>query len=573
MTAPLISVTERRNAIRKLAARKAVELPLLPSGFWFHSDIRDNFYYAIHLFASSIEGDMDEGMPEEQRNAANNLAEGMIHNVLKLQVQDPGHPMYGHWPLGLGDNPAAAKPHPLPVELMGCLLILFYNKYQQTLPIELKSDLSIAILHMYQSDVYRHPLKQIHHHEAKHTALKLLLGHQFDDKELLESGLASLKQQLHHIREFGFKEYGCLPWHWHWIQAFTCVWEVVDHPETRKTVSKMLDCLWDIRADYYLKGTWVGAQSRQWPHDAPLDNNTLLDYIAFGDFPEPAAITRLEGAALYTYEVAEAIVKKAVHRRLPQEVKRKIRFAGADRTVTEEAHTYVYITPDYATGGIWERRDEFDNEQQRWDVTFPLTSPAITGGNNINQALFFHPGVKYKAGDDRHASPYGEVLFHLDSMIQLWAIPSSTAPDDIYPEIVGCLPKGDWRFQDQSGYGRIGDVYMAFHLMNEWTYTEKTDRISISSPLKAGLNGVVVEVVSCHEAAALGIDSLEKLAESMHSSKAAYTALPSEEAESKLQVHYRTRRNDILALTIGPEGYERMINGEPVNLADYPVSP
>ncbi|NOU92642.1 hypothetical protein GC093_05280 [Paenibacillus sp. LMG 31456] len=568
------TATERRNAIRKLAANKAIELPLLPSGFWFKSDIRDNFYYATHLFASCVERNSEDNRTEEQHNAAMQLAVDMIGNVLKLQVQDSDHPMYGHWPLGLGDNPAAAKAHPLPVELMGCLIILFYNKYQHTLPIELKSDMSLAILHIYQSDVYRHPIQHVHHHEAKHTALKLLLAHQFDDKELLEQGLGFLKQQLQHVREFGFKEYGCLPWHWHWIQAFTCVWELVDNPDVQQVVSEMLDLLWRLRADYYLKGTWVGAQSRQWPHDAPLDNNTLLDYIAFGDFPEPVAITRLEGASFYTYEVAEDIVKKAVDRSSPQEVKRNIRFAGLDGKVTEEAHTYVYITPDYAVGGVWERRDEFDNEQQRWDITLPLTSQAFTDGNHVNQALFFHPGAKYKSGDDRHASPYGEVLFHMDSLIQLWALPSSLPSLDANEankeELVGCLPKGEWRFEKQSGYGRIGDVYMAFHLMNDFTYLEKTDRISISSTFEDGLNGVVMEVVACKEVAALGIDSLNSWAESMNNQRAAYTVIPSAaETGDKLSVVYKTRRNDVLSLTFGTNDYERTINGQPITFTDY----
>ncbi|MFD0681770.1 MULTISPECIES: hypothetical protein [unclassified Paenibacillus] len=574
MTGQTHSVTERRNTIRKLAARKAIELPLLPSGFWFHSDIRDNFYYATHLFASCVERNVDKNMNEEQRNTAMQLAVDMIGNVLKLQVQDSNHPMYGHWPLGLGDNPAAAKAHPLPVELMGCLIILFYNKYQHTLPIGLKSDLSLAILHIYQSDVYRHPLQQIHHHEAKHTALKLLLAHQFDDKELLEQGLSFLEQQLQHIKKFGFKEYGCLPWHWHWIQAFTCVWELVDNPNVQRIVSEMLDTLWRIRADYYLKGTWVGAQSRQWPHDGPLDNNTLLDYIAFGDFPEPVAITRLEGASLFTYEVAEDIVQRAVNRQLPQEVKRTIQFAGVDGAVTEEAHTYVYITEDYAAGGVWERRTEFDNEQQRWDITLPLTSQALKDNNHVNQALFFHPGAKYKSGDDRHASPYGEVLFHKDCIIQLWALPSSLPSlemNETCQELVGCLPKGEWHFEQQSGYGRVGNVYMAFHLMNDYTHIEKTDRISIASPLQDGLNGVVMEVVSCKEAAALGVDSLADWAESMNNQRAAYTIIPFAETNGKLNIVYKTRRNDVLSLTIGTSNNEKMINGLPVTFTDYPT--
>ncbi|UUZ90394.1 hypothetical protein LJK87_31355 [Paenibacillus sp. P25] len=53
----------------------------------------------------------------------------------------------------------------------------------------------------------------------------------------------------------------------------------------------------------------------------------------------------------------------------PCEVKRRIRFAGASGEVDSEAHTYAYVAPDYAVGGVWERREEYDNEQLRWDVS------------------------------------------------------------------------------------------------------------------------------------------------------------------------------------------------------------
>ncbi|MFE5323379.1 hypothetical protein ACFQ88_32330 [Paenibacillus sp. NPDC056579] len=562
------SMIQRQKAIRKLAAHKALELPLLPSGFWFHSDVRDNFYYAIHLFAYCADKEESSDLGEEQRLSAVSLASDMIRKVLALQVTDSAHPMYGHWPLNLGTDPSSAKPNLLPVELMGCLIILFYNKYQNILPIELKSELNLAILHIYQSSVYRQPLQQIHHHEAKHTSLKLLLGHQFDDRELLEQGLQFAKQQLQHVRTFGFKEYGALPWHWHWIQSFTCVWEVVDDAAVRVTVGSLLDYLWRLRADYYLKGTWIGAQSRQWPHDGPKDNNTLLDYIQFGDFPLPSIITRLEGSCLYTYEVADDIRNRATERSESEEIRRRIQFAGADGQVTEEAHTYVYVTPDYAVGGIWERREEFDNEQQRWDLTLPLTDPAAAVG--VNQAFFFHPGAKYKEGDDRHASNYGEVLLHKDTAIQLWDIPAEDT--EAIPHLVGCLPKGQWTFTARSGYGKIGRVYAAFHLQNEFSSEERADRISIASPFVNGSNGVVFEAMSGQEASGLGIDSLEQFAAWMEGNAQASfgDAAEAQEANGK-QIAYTTKRQDKLTLTVAGGQAVPAINGEPVRWDDYVI--
>ncbi|SFL69515.1 hypothetical protein SAMN03159341_108260 [Paenibacillus sp. 1_12] len=570
MALPIQTITDRKLAILELAASKAMELPILPSGFWFHSDLRDNFYHAIHLYAFTVDPGASTAWSKEKQEAGLALAVTMIGKVLSLQEQDPENPMYGHWPLNLGSDPAAAKPHSLPVELMGCLLIFFYDKYQSTLPMELKSNVMIAIVHMYESNVYRHPLKQLNHHEAKHTALKLLLGHQFDNKELSDQGLQYAKQQLQHIQKFGFKEYGALPWHWHWIQAFICVWEVVEDASVRETVSQLLDHLWQLRADVYLSGTWVGAQSRQWPHDAPKDNNTLLDYIQFGDFPLPKVIPRLEGAALYTYQTADKFVQAAINRNTPVEIERKIQFAEANSPVTEEAHTYTYIAPEYAVGGIWERRDEYDNEQQRWVLTLPLTEAATAEG--VNQLFFFHPGNKYASGDDRHASPYGEVLLHKDSVIQLWKLPVDA--ENAYPSLIGCLPRGDWRFNAKGGYGCFEGLYVSFYLMNPFTIEEKPDRISIASPFQMGTNGVMVEAISTREALLLGIDSIEAYAAAMQSkTTTSFTIVDSEDPDS-VAIHalYTTHRNDELSLSVDALGvFERTINGQPVQLEHYQI--
>ena len=110
----------------------------------------------------------------------------------------------------------------------------------------------------------------------------------------------------------------------------------------------LLDYLWRLRSEYYLKGTWVGPHSRQLRHDSPKDRNTLLDYIQFGDFSVPKEIVRLEGSACLRMKYLMILYKLRLIGGQPVEVKRKIQFAYADDIVTEEAHTYVFITPDYA---------------------------------------------------------------------------------------------------------------------------------------------------------------------------------------------------------------------------------
>ncbi|TVY01070.1 hypothetical protein [Paenibacillus cremeus] len=570
-------ILERKERVLRLAAEHALELPLLDSGYWFHKDLRDNFYFAIHLFGYSAEG--APAWSEEQKAKGEGLAMQMLRNVLQLQDQNPESPMYGHWPLNLGNDPASAKPHVLPVELMGCLLMFFYERYQSKLPIDLKSEISLAILHIYQSSVYRHPLSSMHHHEAKHTALKLLLGHAFDDEGLLAEGIQCAQRLLQHVRTFGFKEYGCLPWHWHWIQAFTCVWETVQDAAARAVAGELLEYLWRLRAEVYLRGAWVGPHSRIWPHDAPKDTNTPLDFIAFGDFPEPKVFPRLEGAALYTYEVSAAVRERALVRAEPSEVKRLVRFAGVSGEVDAEAHTYTYVAREYALGGIWERREEFDNEQLRWDVSLPLDSEPAGAG--VNQLYFFHPGGKYVPGDDRHASPYGDVLFDRGTAIQLWAVPESAAGGSA-SALVGCLPKGEWRFVGNSGYGKLGSIYVVFHALGgggtDMAVNEKEDRYSVSVPLIAGegylYSGIVVDVLSVDEAVAQGIADLDGW--QAHSERRAPAFTREDKDTGAVSVTYTNARGSVLRLSgcglreDGPSPL-RTIDGVDVRFDDYTI--
>ncbi|WP_248928270.1 hypothetical protein [Paenibacillus hamazuiensis] len=563
------SFETRRADIRRLAARKAAELPRRDSGFWFHADLRDNFYLAVHLFVHSLDVRQEEGTGDEAN--AMDLAAGVISKVMALQDQNPQSPMYGHWPLNLGEDPAAAKPNALPVELMGCLVALFYSRYGRELPPQLKSDLSLALTHIYQSEVYRKPLQQMNHHEAKHTALKMLLGHLFDDRELLSEGIDCARRMLAHVRRYGFKEYGSLPWHWHWIQAFTCVWEVVDDTGARAVAEEMLVYLWELRADYYLKGIWAGPHSREWPHDAPRDNNTLMDYIQFGDFPEPVDIPRLEGAGLYAYQIPEYVKNKAVNRSGETELRRTILITDAEGKDIEEVHSYTFITPSYAAGGMYERREEFDNEQHRWDISLPLTT--VTSG--VNQAYFFHPGKKYKEGDDRHASDFGEVLLHQSTAVALYALPSEA--DN---RIVGCLPPGEWVFESSAGFGLIGDVYIAYSTMQPAWTEQKPDRVSVRS--EGAIHGVVMEALSREEARTLGIASLQQLRDRwMSRAPLFHTFAAADKPLTELTVNHTTLRGAELFLGLAVQHdsdkgcrlirRERTIQGSPVTFEQYRI--
>ncbi|QIZ07199.1 hypothetical protein HFZ78_11150 [Priestia megaterium] len=99
------TINDRRKEVAELAANKALEIPILPSGYWFHHDLRDNFYYAIHLFAYCVDKELANNWSEEKREHAKKIALDMITKVLSLQMKDFHDPMYGHWPLNLGNHP------------------------------------------------------------------------------------------------------------------------------------------------------------------------------------------------------------------------------------------------------------------------------------------------------------------------------------------------------------------------------------------------------------------------------------------------------------------------------------
>lgn len=531
--------------IRRIAIQ-AQQRPLQGSGLWFHNDVRDNFYYAAYLFAASADPDMNLPFDKELTLASSSQ---MLLKVLKLQDRDPDSPTYGHWPLRLDPVPREAKPDPQPIELMGSLMVYFYRDHQDYMSPPLQAAFESAFEHMYKSRFYAKELRDFNHHDAKRTAAKLIFGNLFRDYELVEDGHRSLVRMLRHAREKGMREYGALPWFWHWVQAFTAAWELVDDVDINRDLGDMLDYLWHERSLYYLRGAWAGPHASASPYDAPRDGNPLFDYVQFGDFPLPAELPRTEFAGLLYYEAPEDVRRNAMDRKMPMEVTK--RSALDDERFL---HKYVYITQDYAVGGAWERVRERGNLQHRWDVSLPLGGAAA---GSINQAYFFHPGEGYAEFDPRHESDACEVLFRRNVAIALFPIPEGA--DD---RIVGVLPKGEWTREPNALYGRIGKVYLAVRLMREYAAEELADRWAVES--RGGRNGVVVEAIGAEEAERLCIGSLPEFAAVMQKLTPAF-------AEDASKVVYRTLSGDEeLELSVQADGSPRAaINGEPVTFAGY----
>ncbi|MFC5447879.1 hypothetical protein [Paenibacillus aestuarii] len=552
MNSIMNAMQQRKKQVRGQIASQASELPVLDNGYWFESDVRDNFYYASHLFAAA----MDDSLPLKfNREEAKAKAELMLARVLDLQDQQPESALYGHWPLNLRPAPHEAPKNTLPVELMGSLMVYFYQRYQADLNELLRASFERALLHIYRSGFYRKPLEHYHHHEAKYTAAKLIFGQLYGDRELLADGADSLRRTYARISQIGMSEYGALPWFWHWVQAFTCAWALAAEGEIKTALAEMLDYLWHVRATYYLQGAWVGPHSRGWPHDVPQDRNVLFDYVQFGDFPLPEEMPRTEYAGFLDYEAPAAARALALNRALPVEVKHRVpRPAALMQSADDVLHSYVYITQHYATGGVLERALEFDNEQHRWDVTLPVS--AVQG---VNRAFFFHPGQGYRFGDLRHQSDAGEVLFHRNVIAALYDIPADQ-PDIL----VGCLPPGEWIEAPHALFGRCGSVYLAVYLQQPYERTVLADRSVVTS--RGRLNAVVMECLAISEAGISGIASLQHFAEKMTEKKPALTR----SIQGALELTYRTFQNEAIAIMIDEEGNAaRFVNDSALLLHDY----
>ncbi len=544
-----------REIVRK-AAVIAWQRPLLDSGLWFHGDIRDNFYYASYLFAASV--DPDESPPFD-RAEGRRLAERVLLRVLQLQDREASSPTYGHWPLGLDPAPERAAPHVLPVELMGSLMAYFVSSYGDELKPELAERFEEALSHVYRSGFYRKPLRDFGHHEAKYTAAKLIMGQRYGDAALLADGRECLRQTLTRIRLEGMAEYGALPWFWHWIQAFTCAWALMDDAKVKAELSEMLDHLWRVRATYYFKGAWVGAHARGWPHDAPRDANVLHDYVQFGDFELPEAMPRTEYAGLLFYEAPARARFQALVGNKPAEA--KVAIVKEIGGVKQRLHSYAYVTGQFAVGGLWERVEEFDNEQLRWLFSLPVR------GEKGNQLYFFHPGKGYDpAGTDpRHQSGWTEVLYHQNVVMAVYSL-----PEDVPGQINGVLPEGEWRFTANGICGKVEETYFAVYVSSAYQVRERDGYLQVEAEGRSV--GVVVEAIGIPEANERGIAGLDDFVAVLMARAPRFEASG---LTGRVEASY-TSYVEEAKLRLGVEGPglpgERRVNGGLVALEQYSYS-
>jgi len=328
----------------------------------------------------------------------------------------------------------------------------------------------------------------------------------------------------------------------------------VEDIDLQTTLKEMLDHLWNVRAEFYLQGAWVGAHARGWPHDIPGDANALHDYVQFGDFKLPDAMPRTEYAGFLYYKAPDEVLTTAMNRQTPVEVtKITQKVVPADPNRQTLLHSYAYITEDFAAGGMWERVEEFDNEQLRWAFSLP-----VSGDGGANQLYFFHPGRGYTEGDPRHQSRYTEVLYHKNVIISLFPIPEGEDGT-----IIGVLPQGEWKQLPYALFGKVGAAYFAIYLSHPYHLQERSRFIEVS--IKGMQIGVVVEAIGVKQSIERVIDGLEAFAEAMAQKG------PKLEMTESLGVDYITTNGDRLDLSISRESAspQALINGKQVSLDNY----
>jgi hypothetical protein len=553
-----ISFETRKLEITAMAGEEALQLPFIKDHYWFLDDIRDNFYYAMHLYAATQDDRIELSVDKE---AAKRIAEMVLINSIKLQEQNPRSPMYAHWPLNLYPEPFVAEKNTLPVELFGSLLLHFHEKYKGTFSEDLDAEINKSLTTIYQSNLKDRVPELFNHHETKIFVIQLIYGQYFQDGTMKNNGYRHLKTVYNHLTEYGLREYGALPWLWHRIQSVTFAQEYIQDEPIKQMLTDLLNFFWQERAAFYLKGAWVGAHSRGLPHDIPKDENNLIDYIQFGDFPKPSSISRLEGAGFLSYQVPDSIRERALNHDQPVEIKRQIRlFSEEDKQEHDALHHYVYITSDYAMGGMWERTNEYLNEQHRWDISLP-----VEHNDTINQIYFFHPGEGYHSSmeDGRHQSPNCEVLFHKNVVCALYY----KLPEERLPFIVGYLPKGEWLNDEKDLYGKVGDVYFAIHVANPITLIEKESHLLVNS--FGDKNGVVIEVLTRYEAELLNIRNLVNFKSYMGSFKVDFGF----KGGDVQVIDYKTTQGERVSLKYDSsrEKVTRLVNGQLISFNDYKI--
>ena len=124
--------------------------PLLPSGLWFHGDVRDNFYYASYLFAASLDLEID---PQFNRQEGKRLAEEVLGRVFAIAEQGREDSDVRTLAAEPGTEAGRGESICAPVELMGSLMV-FHRKFVSEMSEGLAAEFAAGLEHIYHGGFF-----------------------------------------------------------------------------------------------------------------------------------------------------------------------------------------------------------------------------------------------------------------------------------------------------------------------------------------------------------------------------------------------------------------------------------
>jgi hypothetical protein len=383
-------------------------------------------------------------------------------------------------------------------------------------------------------------------------------------------------------------------------------------PIMKKKAQMMLDYLFADFAAEHLCGNYGGGHSRDYPQDIvnPLAAaSTAWAWLYFGE-PDFVPWSEARGkpvrraarpslrrersversprfhveprqrswetvfGAVGSYRLPEIIHHIATDRSTPyvhtetKRVRNLIRF-GEQRN--PPVYKYTHMTGDYVLGSLQGGILQ-PIQQHTWDVTFVSDKPNNTiftlhpfySGKEL--AMFFPEEQKVLSDEvDRYhlvytspdkwnsSSPYEQTFQHKNVIIVLYNIDKGAK----HPHVDGFFPKSlDERVEDASGwiFCRAGKAYIAFYPLKSYEWIE--EEINWRWRSHDFKNGVVVEI------------GREKEYGSFVEFKRRFRRVKVETGnfEASLSVTYTTQAGDVLQFTYGGQ---RLLNGKPVDFADY----
>jgi hypothetical protein len=353
--------------------------------------------------------------------------------------------------------------------------------------------------------------------------------------------------------------------------------EFAKDPIMKKKAGMMIDYLLADFAVEYLKGSYCGGHSRDYPETVVSPKTTAMTafgYLFFGDAPFiPRGETLF--AAMSSYKLPEIIYRIATDRRRPYvdtETKRVRNKMRHDTLKNPPVYKYTFMTQDYSLGSLQGGILQ-PIQQHTWDVTWVSSKPHNTlfsihpYYSGFELGTFFPEEEKLMVeaviGSNKPSyntedkwvgsSPYEQTFQYRSAIIVLYDI----KPGTDFEHIDAFFTKDfDERVVDPSGwiFCRDGDVYIAYYPLKPYQWSEEGIDFRLRSrDLK---NGCIVEVASRRETG-----SFAEFKRTIRK-----TEIHHKRFDKDLTVRYTTRHGDKMQFTYDGA---RILNGKPVDFKSY----